>query len=120
MPDRQGERAWKLEHRGRPAPLLAACRSLSGCSQRTITAAAVGADVDRQLGSTGTGMGTQCIKEPDHKVRWACQRPPPAAPPGACVVVRVQPWTPWNSINGGRLCAHLPGLVKKVHAAGTA
>jgi hypothetical protein len=80
----------------------------------TITAAAVGADVDRQLGSTGTGIGTQCIKEPAHKVRWACQRPPPGK---ACVVVRVVLWTPWNFIPGGHLCAHLPALVKKVHAA---
>jgi hypothetical protein len=87
----------------------------------TITAAAVGADVDRQLGSTGTGIGTQCIKEPAHKVRWACQRPPPdRATQGACVVVRVVLWTPWNFIPGGHLCAHLPALVKKVHAARTA
>jgi hypothetical protein len=82
-----------------------------------ITPEAVGADLDRQLGSTGTGAGAQCIKEPDHKVRWACQLPPPG---NGCKVVRVQPWTVWNSINGGRLCAHLPALVKKVHAAGTA
>ena len=80
----------------------------------TITAEAVGADLDRQLGSTGTSTGAQCIKEPGHKVRWACQLPPPG---NGCKVVRVQPWTVWNSINGGRLCAHLPGLVKKVHAA---
>jgi hypothetical protein len=85
-----------------------------------ITAAAVAADVDRQLGSTGTGVRTQCIKEPDHKVRWACQRPPPEnATAGACEVVRVQPWIPWNFTNGGRLCAHLPSLVAKVKAAGT-
>jgi hypothetical protein len=83
----------------------------------TITPEAVGADLDRQLGSTGSSAGAQCIKEPGHKVRWACQLPPPG---NACKVVRVQPWTVWNSINGGRLCAHLPGLVKKVHAAGTA
>jgi hypothetical protein len=83
----------------------------------TITPEAVGADLDRQLGSTGTSAGAQCIKEPGHKVRWACQLPPPG---DGCKVVRVQPWTVWNSINGGRLCAHLPGLVKKVHAAGTA
>jgi hypothetical protein len=86
-----------------------------------ITAAAVAADVDRQLGSTGTGPGTQCIKEPDHKVRWACQRPPPdGATTGVCEVVRVQPWIPWNFTPSPRLCAHLPGLVKKVHAAGGA
>jgi hypothetical protein len=83
----------------------------------TITADAVGADVDRQLGGrTGSGPGTLCIKEPDHKVRWACQ----GAPPGnACSVVRVLPWI-WNFTPGGHLCAHLPGLVKKVHAAGNA
>jgi hypothetical protein len=87
-----------------------------------ITAAAVAADVDRQLGRTGAGPGTQCIKEPAHKVRWACQRPPPpgsGAASGACEVVRVQPWN-WNFLNGGRLCAHLPDLVKKVRAAGNA
>jgi hypothetical protein len=83
----------------------------------TITAEAVGADVDRQLGSTGSGIGTQCLKEPSHTVRWACQRPPPG---DGCVVVRVVLWTPWNFIPGGHLCAHLPALVKKVHAAGTA
>ena len=50
-------------------------------------------------------------------MRWACQLPPPdSATPGACEVVRVQPWIPWN-FNTSRLCAHLPGLVKKVKAA---
>jgi hypothetical protein len=83
----------------------------------TITADAVGADVDRQLGGrTGAGPGTQCIKAPDHKVRGACQGPPPG---NACSVVRVLPWV-WNFTPGGHLCAHLPGLVKKVQAAGTA
>jgi hypothetical protein len=85
-----------------------------------ITADAVAADADRQLGSTGTGPGTQCVKEPGHKVRWVCQRPPPVgATVGACEVVRVQAWIPWN-FNISHLCAHLPALVKKVKAAGEA
>jgi hypothetical protein len=83
----------------------------------TITAAAVGADVDRQLGSTGAGVGTQCLKEPGHKVRWACQRPPPG---NACVVVRVQPWSVWNFPPAGDLCSKIPALVKKVHTADSA
>ncbi len=83
----------------------------------TITASAVAADVDRQLGSTATGPGTQCIKEPGHKVRWACQRPPPT---GACEEVRVQPWIPWNFNTKPHLCAHLPALVAKVKGAGKA
>jgi hypothetical protein len=84
----------------------------------TITADAVGADVDRQLGSTGTGAGTQCLKEPGHKVRWACQRPPPG---DGCVVVRVVVWTPWNfTYPPGNLCSKIPALVKKVRAADNA
>ena len=78
----------------------------------TPTAAAVAADIDRMSATTGT----QCLKEPDHKVRWACQQPPQAG--NGCVVVRVVVWTPFNTNDGGRLCSKLPGLVKKVRAAG--
>jgi hypothetical protein len=76
------------------------------------TAAAVAADIDRMSATTGT----QCLKEPNHKVRWACQQPPQAG--NGCVVVRVVVWTPFNTNDGGRLCSKLPGLVKKVRAAG--
>jgi hypothetical protein len=74
------------------------------------TAAGVAADIDRMSATTGT----QCLKEPNHKVRWACQEPPPGK---ACVVVRVQVWTAFNTTEGGTLCSKLPGLVKKVQAA---
>jgi hypothetical protein len=75
------------------------------------TAAGVAADIDRMTFKTGT----QCLKVPQHQVRWACQQAPPTK---ACLVVRVQPWTPFNTNPGGQLCSKLPGLVKKVEAAG--
>lgn len=76
----------------------------------TPTAAEVAADIDRMTFKTGT----QCLKQPQHQVRWACQEPPPTR---TCLVVRVQPWTPFNTKPGGRLCSKLPDLVKKVQAA---
>jgi hypothetical protein len=75
---------------------------------KEITAGNVGADVDRQLG----GSGTVCVKVPSHQVRWACQRPASAG--NRCLLVRVVPWTAWNENDAGRLCEHLPALQKKI------
>jgi hypothetical protein len=75
------------------------------------TAAGVAADIDRMSATTGT----QCLKQPGHKVRWACQGPPPEK---TCIVVRVEAWTPFSTNDGGPLCSKLPGLVRKVQAAG--
>ena len=71
---------------------------------RTLTAAGVAADIGRQAGHSDF----TCLKLPSHKVRWACGRPP--APGGQCLIVRVVVWTPWNTLDGGRVCDHFPAL----------
>jgi hypothetical protein len=86
------------QHRCERLPELAALLP------RTLTAAAVGADIGRQAGHSDF----ICRKLPSHKVRWACGRPP--APGGQCLIVRVVVWTPWVTIDGGRACDHFPAL----------
>lgn len=79
---------------------------LAKLAPTTITAAMVGADIDRRQGRSDF----VCGKLPSHKVRWACERPLETG--GQCLVVRVIQWTSWNVLDGGKACAHDPKLQK--------
>jgi hypothetical protein len=70
-----------------------------------ITAAAVSADMESQLGIASA----TCAKVPEHKVRWACLGPSSGGGGGDCLLVRVAPWSSLGT-EPSDVCDHVPTL----------